>query len=120
MTTPTVTRTPKAKAPKTTKAEQPKKAEQKKTLRRSTDSDGNAVPTVYTEQNGVTMPMAGKTRQVWDFCDSFMDAAERAPTRAEALAKLQEVGINFHTVSTQYGRWRKFMGIGGRLPKAGA
>lgn len=88
---------------------------------KAAEAKGEKAPRVALEEaNGIKRPKAeGQTGQVWAYCDEQHKKTGAAPTRADALADLQAKGINFHTVSTQYGRWRKFMGISGRLPKAG-
>lgn len=103
----------KAKAPKAEKAAKaPKKAKAAKAEK--------APRAALEEANGIKRPKPeGQTGQVWAYCDEQHKKIGTAPTRADALEALQAKGVNFHTVSTQYGRWRKFMGISGRLPKAG-
>lgn len=87
---------------------------------KAVEAKGEKAPRAALEEaNGIKRPKAeGQTGQVWAYCDEQHKKTGAAPTRADALADLQAKGINFHTVSTQYGRWRKFMGISGRLPKA--
>lgn len=73
-------------------------------------------------KNGVTQPReGGLTRKVWDIADSLKSSLGRVPTRAEVIAKAPS-SANESTVSTQFGYWRKFNGIKGRIsaPKPAA
>lgn len=62
------------------------------------------------EANGITRPMMGVTKEVWDTADmlskrlgTFVDRA----TLTEVLNGKVEIG----TIHTQYGRWRKYYGL---------
>ena len=64
-------------------------------------------------QNGVTRPRDGtKTGQVWAICDRLSKEAGGPPARAGVMKAGQEAELNPATVSTQYGRWRKFHNLG--------
>lgn len=65
------------------------------------------------EQNGVTRPSAGtKTARVWEISDTLSAAAGKPAKRREVLVAAVEEEINVATAATQYGRWRKFFGLG--------
>lgn len=70
------------------------------------------------EQNGVVRPMKdGATKRVWEIADSF-SKRNKVATRAQVLEKGLAEGLNQSTITTQYGRWRKYHGIEGRLAAA--
>lgn len=71
-------------------------------------------------QNGVTRPKAGtKTGRIWEIADS-LSAQEGAPVaRKKVLEAAMAEDINAATAATQYGRWRKYHGLGAE-PKAEA
>lgn len=60
-----------------------------------------------------------KTGKVWNIADSLKSKLGRCPTRGEVLAVAKTGKLNLQMASTQYGRWRGFNGIEGRvsLPK---
>lgn len=68
------------------------------------------------KKNGVTRPAAGtKTGRVWEIADK-LSAEKKAPAeRADVLKEGEAEGINPATVTTQYGQWRRFHGLKGRL-----
>ena len=71
------------------------------------------------EQNGVTRPKEGtKTGKVWEFADELSAAINAPAKRADVLAKANAAGINPATTTTQYGRWRKFHGLGKEVAEA--
>lgn len=60
------------------------------------------------QKNGVTRPKEGTTTgKVWDIAD-------RLKARAEVLAECRKRKINDATATTQFGKWRKYMGLEGR------
>lgn len=60
-------------------------------------------------KNEITRPKEGTTTgKVWDICDKL--GAERAAVIKEGTKR----GINIATITTQYGKWRKYNGIEGR------
>ena len=69
------------------------------------------------EQYGIRMPSeGGATRKIWDWCSNFVTNYGGCPTNKEVHAwGVGEAGINKHTVSTQYARWKRFQGISGRI-----
>lgn len=62
-------------------------------------------------QNGITRPATGTTTgRIWEIADNL--STEGPAKRAPVLAQCKEEGINNATAATQYGRWRKFYGLG--------
>lgn len=75
----------------------------------------------HQNQNGVTRPASGTvTGRVWDFADELQRMMGRPPSRSEVMAKGAAAGINDNTVHTQYGHWRRFHGLRGRLSEPSA
>jgi hypothetical protein len=70
-------------------------------------------------QNGVTRPKAGtKTGRIWEIADS-LSAQEGAPVaRKKVLEAAMAEDINAATAATQYGRWRKYHGLGAEPKEA--
>jgi len=67
-------------------------------------------------QNGVTRPKAGsKTGRVWEIADS--QGTENA-VRKTVMDLCVAEGINASTASTQYGKWRKYNGLGKEVKPA--
>lgn len=68
-------------------------------------------------KNGVVRPKAGtKTGSVWETADKITAKNKTTATRAEVLGVCSEAnGYNQAMAATQYGRWRRFNGITGRL-----
>ena len=65
------------------------------------------------EQNGVARPKAGtKTGRVWEIADGISATNEAPAKRKEVVEAAVKEGINSSTAATQYGRWRKFNGLG--------
>lgn len=65
------------------------------------------------EQNGVTRPKAGtKTARVWEITDTLSAQGGAPAARKDVLEAAGKEGINQATAATQYGRWRKFFGLG--------
>lgn len=65
------------------------------------------------EQNGVRRPKAGTaTGTVWEICDELSAAAGKPAARGDVMQAGKEKNLNPATVATQYGRWRKFHGLG--------
>lgn len=76
---------------------------------------------VKDQKNGVTRPTAGTaTGRVWKICDTiYANATEENPiTRARVIKTAEAEEINVSTAATQYGRWRKYMGLEREAPKA--
>lgn len=70
-------------------------------------------------QNGVTRPKPGTaTGKVWEIADQLSADAKGPAPRGEVLKACEGEGINPSTAATQYGRWRKFFGLGRYAEKA--
>ena len=98
-------KTAQATAPKTDKVKKEKK---------------EPVERVKQEQaNGVTHPKKGtQVGRIWEIADSLSKLHLKNPqvaARADVLAASEKEGINAATAATQYGRWRRFHGITGRV-----
>lgn len=64
-------------------------------------------------QNGISRPAAGsKTARIWDISDELSTAAGAPAKRKDVIAKAITEDLNAATAATQYGRWRKFFGLG--------
>lgn len=73
-------------------------------------------PKAGLEQNDRKYPRLGSTiRAIWDWCDSFVEARNAPPARAELLEVLQPAGYHPATLATQYAAWRRFHGITGTV-----
>ena len=65
------------------------------------------------EQNGIRRPRPGNlTSRVWEIADELSAAAGEAVARAAVMAAGEAEGLNPATIATQYGRWRRFNGLG--------
>lgn len=64
------------------------------------------------KQNGITRPGGGQTGKVWDIADAISAEQKRPALRKEVMEKGKADGVNPATIATQYGRWRKFFGLG--------
>ena len=64
-------------------------------------------------QNGVTRPGEGTvTGRVWEIADELSAQEGEPAKRGDVLKATEAEGINPATAATQYGRWRKFHGLG--------
>lgn len=73
------------------------------------------------EQNGVVQPKSGtKTGRVWEIAEGLSEQAGAPAKRADVLAACAEEEINQATAATQYGRWRKFHGLGKEVAEEAA
>jgi hypothetical protein len=71
--------------------------------------------------NGVTRPKDGtSTGRVWQIADGLSAAAGKPATRGDVMVAAKAEGLNEATIATQYGRWRKFHGLGRATAEAGA
>lgn len=69
-------------------------------------------------QNGIVHPRAsGITGVVWDIADRLSYERGQPARRAALIAECKHRKIKYATAATQFGRWRKFHGIKGRVPK---
>jgi hypothetical protein len=64
------------------------------------------------KQNGVTRPGGGLTGKVWECADRISAAVGAPAPRKQVMEELVAAGVNQATIATQYGRWRKFNGLG--------
>ncbi len=70
--------------------------------------------------NGVTRPKDGtKTGRVWAIADDLSTKAGPA-SRKDVLQAGEAERLNPATIATQYGRWRKFYGLGKAVKAAAA
>ncbi len=64
-------------------------------------------------KNGVTRPKAGTaTGRVWEISDSQSKSAGEPAKRKDVIAAFVAESGNPSTAATQYGRWRKYNGLG--------
>ncbi len=71
-------------------------------------------------KNDVTRPKAGTaTGRVWEISDEQSKKAGEPAKRKDVIAAFVAEGGNPSTAATQYGRWRKYNGLG-RDAKASA
>ena len=69
-------------------------------------------PPKQPSQNGVTRPKTGaKTGRVWEISDE-LSTSDGPAARKDVMAAGEAEGLNSATIATQYGRWRKFHGLG--------
>ena len=65
------------------------------------------------EANGVVRPNAGtSTGRVWEIADELSAKQGSPVARKDILAATAAESINPATAATQYGKWRKFHGLG--------
>lgn len=68
------------------------------------------------EKNGIVQPREGsKTRKVWDIAAKLTEKNGNTAHRGEVIAAAIKVDIDKGTAATQYGYWRAFNGITGRI-----
>lgn len=63
------------------------------------------------EKNGVSRPLSGATKGVWDIADKISTETKAPAERAAVVAAGKEAGYQEGTINTQYGRWRRFHGL---------
>lgn len=74
------------------------------------------VDKVRDHQNGVTRPAAGtKTGRVWEIADAESNKAGAPVARSVVMAIGRAEGLNDATIATQYGHWRRYNGIVGKI-----
>jgi len=72
-------------------------------------------------QNGISRPAAGsKTSRIWDISDELSAIAGSPAKRKDVIAKAMTEDLNAATAATQYGRWRKFFGLGAEVKETAA
>lgn len=65
------------------------------------------------KQNDVTRPGPGTaTGRVWEIADELSADIGEPAVRGDVLKVAESEGLNPATAATQYGRWRKFHGLG--------
>jgi hypothetical protein len=83
-----------------------------------TTAPAEKAPVVKDEQHGVTRPKAGtKTGRIWEISDYLSQQEGKPVARKKVLEAAMAEDINAATAATQYGRWRKYHGLGAE-PKA--
>ncbi|QEA09798.1 hypothetical protein PQC31_gp77 [Pseudomonas phage Iggy] len=94
--------------------------ETKKRTKSASTGTGIKIEKNRSERNGVTRPSTGgQCDKVWSKLDE-MSSNGKVPAIKDVKAWAKEVGMADATASTQYARWRKYMGIVGRqtdMPK---
>ena len=74
------------------------------------------VDKVRDHLNGVTRPAAGtKTGRVWEIADAESNKAGSPVARSVVMAIGRAEGLNDATIATQYGHWRRYNGIVGKI-----
>ena len=74
------------------------------------------VDKVRDHMNGVTRPAAGtKTGRVWEIADAESNKAGAPVARSVVMAIGRAEGLNDATIATQYGHWRRYNGIVGKI-----
>ena len=69
--------------------------------------------------NGVTRPSPETAPgTVWTITDQLGAEQGKFPTRADVMAAGKAQGLNEATIATQYGRYRKYLGLGKAAPAA--
>ncbi len=70
--------------------------------------------------NGVTRPKTKtKTGRVWEIADD-LSSKDGPAARKDVMQAGEAEGLNSATIATQYGRWRKFHGLGRAAKPAAA
>jgi len=70
-------------------------------------------------QNGVTRPKVGtKTGRIWEISDHLSSREGKPVERKKVLEAALAEDINTATAATQYGRWRKYHGLGAEPKEA--
>jgi len=70
-------------------------------------------PVVKDIQNGVARPKPGtKTGRIWEIADELSAQLGHPVPRRKVLEAAINEGMNPATAATQYGRWRKYHGLG--------
>lgn len=73
------------------------------------------------QRNGVSRPGAGtSTGRVWEIADQLSQQLGQPVPRGDVMKAGLAEGLNQATIATQYGRWRKFYGLGKATPATAA
>lgn len=67
--------------------------------------------TAKLEKNGVSRPLSGATKGVWDIADRISGETKAPAERAAVVEAGKAAGYQEGTINTQYGRWRRFHGL---------
>ncbi len=71
------------------------------------------------EANGVVRPRSGTaTGRIWEIADAKSTELGSPVARKDVLAAAEAEKINAATAATQYGKWRKFHGLGKEVAPA--
>lgn len=75
-------------------------------------------PKEKLQSHGITRPGPGtETGKVWQVADQITASQNGvAATIASVRTNKLLIGVNDHTIKTQYARWRKYNGVTGRIP----
>lgn len=93
------------------KAAEAKQTEEK--TEQKTETPAPAPAPVKDQQHGVTRPKADtKTGRIWAITDALSKKAGKPAARKDVINAAIAEGINAATAATQYGRWRKYFGLG--------
>lgn len=111
-----------AKATKTApkaNSEEPNKVKPKAETKPAAAKTEKVAREPQEKKNGIARPRAGGTSaRIWDISDSLSKLNLKNPQvakRSDVLAAAENENINGATAATQYGRWRRFNGITGRV-----
>lgn len=105
------------KAEKKAAADAKKAQEAEEKAKKKAEQEAAKAAAKLPEQNGVTRPKPGTiTGSVWDAADAISKNKGSPAAVSEVAAALPKVADA--TVKTQYARWRKFLGVSGRVQSA--
>lgn len=77
-----------------------------------TETEVKVVAPKQPSANGVTRPKNDtKTGRVWAIADE-LSSKDGPAARKDVMQAGEAEGLNTATIATQYGRWRKFHGLG--------
>lgn len=94
----------------------PKKSKKAAASAPTTAPVAPVVDKVRDHLNGVTRPAAGtKTGRVWEIADAESNKAGAPVARSVVMAIGRAEGLNDATIATQYGHWRRYNGIVGKI-----
>ena len=106
-----------AAAEKKAAADAKKAQEAEEKAKKKAEQEAAKAAAKLPEQNGVTRPKPGTiTGSVWDAADAISKNKGSPAAVSEVAAALPKVADA--TVKTQYARWRKFLGVSGRVQSA--
>ena len=80
--------------------------------KRAEERKANRPPTA----NGVTRPKPStRCGRIWAACETLTEEAGDTVALCVVVKAMQAEGYNLATIKTQYSRWRKFIGVTGRI-----